>query len=508
MANLPVDVIDQVNYAFANIKNGLPILGDQWADLALSKSHLTQDWTGDRSDRFSKAILKELSTNSSTSTSLPASTTTSLLKLSSSSESSTITSSVTSSRSREDKLEAMRGNFGELYQLKKRRPHLKTNLSIGGWTWSSNFLPAANSTNSIKKFVKGVKELLDEYGFDGVDLDWEYPKGPLENAAFLNMTRELREVLGPNRTLSIAVACGDAKLDLLIGELAKVVDHFNLMSYDFTIAGLDSLTYHHSNLFSSPQIPDKLSTNSCVRYYQEQGAEPGQIILGIPFYGRSFRNASSLGSTYDGPGKGSYEPGFIDYRDINCVDEKFDEDTKGAYCVQTQKATKTMTRTITQTFTQISAVSESMTVSRSQSSSPITSLPQKSDESTQSAGGFFTTLTISLRTSEISSNIVSGQTDSVVGTDSTSPVTNTIIQAAILEIVAPQLSTIISTKLIAETFTVEEEVPCLIVYDSKRSIVEKLKYIKKLGLGGIMFWESAGDNGDLIDAIKEHKLLG
>lgn len=45
----------------------------------------------------------------------------------------------------------------------------------------------------------------------------------------------------------------------------------------------------------------------------------------------------------------------------------------------------------------------------------------------------------------------------------------------------------------------------MITYDSVRSIRDKCNYIKKVGLGGIMFWELSGDipggsNGSLVDA--------
>jgi Glycosyl hydrolases family 18 len=87
----------------------------------------------------------------------------------------------------------------------------------------------------------------------------------------------------------------------------------------------------------------------------------------------------------------------------------------------------------------------------------------------------------------------------------TPPVNNT--PATMDGIPAPMSSPVIilSTKIVEEVYTIEEEVPCLIVYDSTKSISEKLRYIREQGLGGIMFWEVAGDNGDLIDTIKKFK---
>jgi GH18 family chitinase len=504
---LPVDVIDQVNYAFANIKNGVPVLGDLWADLALgSKSQINFSGKGDRSDRFSKSILKSLPENSNLTSVLQSSTIESELKVSFAS--STLTS-ISTEEVKASNLETMRGNFGELHQLKKKNPNLKTNLSIGGWTWSSNFLPAVQNSTTIKLFVNGVKEMINEYGFDGVDLDWEYPKGPIENLAYLNLTKELREALGPNITISIAVPCCDVKRDLLVGELAKVIDLFNIMSYDYTIAGIDPLTNHHSNLFSSPKRPDESSTDNCIRFFQDQGAKPHQIILGVPFYGRTFKNASSIGAPYDGPGRGSYEVGFIDYRDIKCVDEKFDEDTKAAYCVQTQKATQTLTKTVTQVSTGVTEITEKVTIVSSMTiSTDLSSQSLESSPKIESSSPTFVSLSLITSLSGDLAKISNIQSAS----DSTLPETKILSSSlseiiSTTEIVIPKVSTqtFVTTKIHEETFTIEVDVPCLIVYDSKRALLEKMKYVREKGLAGVMFWETSGDNGDLIKIIGDHK---
>lgn len=66
-------------------------------------------------------------------------------------------------------------NFKQLQHLKKKHPHLKTMISVGGWTWSKNFSNAAASEDSRVKFAESVRRFILENGFDGVDLDWEYP---------------------------------------------------------------------------------------------------------------------------------------------------------------------------------------------------------------------------------------------------------------------------------------------------------------------------------------------
>jgi chitinase len=39
----------------------------------------------------------------------------------------------------------LRGNFNQLIKFKAKYPHIKTAISIGGWTWSTMFPTCASS---------------------------------------------------------------------------------------------------------------------------------------------------------------------------------------------------------------------------------------------------------------------------------------------------------------------------------------------------------------------------
>jgi chitinase len=70
---------------------------------------------------------------------------------------------------------ALRGSFHQLQILKAAHPQLKTLISVGGWTWSGNFSTMAATAAARQAFAQSCVQFVVQYGFDGVDLDWEYP---------------------------------------------------------------------------------------------------------------------------------------------------------------------------------------------------------------------------------------------------------------------------------------------------------------------------------------------
>lgn len=60
------------------------------------------------------------------------------------------------------------GNFKQLYLLKQRYRHLKVSLSIGGWTWSTNFAGVAADPSKRAIFVRSAVQHLGDLGLDGI----------------------------------------------------------------------------------------------------------------------------------------------------------------------------------------------------------------------------------------------------------------------------------------------------------------------------------------------------
>ena len=85
--------------------------------------------------------------------------------------------------------------------LRKQNPNLKVLLSVGGWG-ARGFSGAAASKETRAVFIRSAQEIVDKYGLDGIDLDWEYPVNgawglvasqPADRDNFTALLKEIRD---------------------------------------------------------------------------------------------------------------------------------------------------------------------------------------------------------------------------------------------------------------------------------------------------------------------------
>merc|ERR1711902_428526 len=99
---------------------------------------------------------------------------------------------------------------------------LKVLLAVGGWAFGSEpFRELTSNLFRMNGFVYDAIGFLRENGFDGLDIDWEYPRGPDDRASFVSLIKELRLAFE-------GIAAGYD-----VAELAKYLDYINVMAYDF-----------------------------------------------------------------------------------------------------------------------------------------------------------------------------------------------------------------------------------------------------------------------------------
>ncbi|KAM0465725.1 hypothetical protein ACHAPV_001782 [Trichoderma viride] len=174
-------------------------------------------------------------------------------------------------------------------------------VSIGGWSFSDNstatqpvFSDIAASEANRKTFAKNLVNFLQEYGFDGVDFDWEYPGAPdrrgkkEDTKNYVLLLRAMREAFdssGGRYGISFTAPSSLWYLKWFdLPGMIEYADWINLMTYDLHGAwdstdAIGSIVQAHTNLTEIKSALDLL---------WRVNIPPKKVIMGLGFYGRSF----------------------------------------------------------------------------------------------------------------------------------------------------------------------------------------------------------------------------
>ncbi|EFX06695.1 chitinase [Grosmannia clavigera kw1407] len=212
--------------------------------------------------------------------------------------------------------------FDDLANLKAAKPDLKIFVSIGGWTFSDNgtttqpvFGNIAKSAANRQTFADNALRFLNKYGFDGVDIDWEYPGAPDRGGSkedtenYVSMLKTLRETFdnsGANLDIKFTAPSSYWYLQWFdVPGLLKYADWVNLMTYDLhgvwdSTNPIGSIVQAHTNL---------TEIKLAVELLWRVNVRPSQVVMGFGFYGRAFTLADSSCTTIGCPFSSSAKPG-------------------------------------------------------------------------------------------------------------------------------------------------------------------------------------------------------
>ncbi|MFI6446164.1 chitinase C-terminal domain-containing protein [Kitasatospora sp. NPDC050543] len=242
------------------------------------------------------------------------------------------------------------GHFNLLTKYKKQHPNVKTLISVGGWAETGGYfgddgkrvdsggfysttVNADGSVNQagINTFADSSVDFIEKYGFNGVDIDYEYPTSmkdagnpldwPTANAkrgslvkGYAALLKTLREKLdragaadGKHYLLSIASpSSGYLLRGMETFPVTQYLDYVNVMSYDLHGAwnkyvGPNASLFDDgkdaelaaANVYGTSQYGGIGYLNADWAYHYFRGAMPaGRINMGLPYYTRGFRNVT------------------------------------------------------------------------------------------------------------------------------------------------------------------------------------------------------------------------
>ncbi|KAG5219572.1 glycoside hydrolase family protein [Salix suchowensis] len=147
------------------------------------------------------------------------------------------------------------GNFKAIYNLKKKHRHLKVLLSIGGWTYSPKFHNMIVSKSHRETFASSAIKLLEDYGLDGLDVDYEYPQNDVQAEGYVELLKTMRHGLDKHAQ-------------------EKGANYRFLL----TVTGSwDKISNHQANVYGGP-----IGTSTALAYYESHGVPRSKMVLGIP----------------------------------------------------------------------------------------------------------------------------------------------------------------------------------------------------------------------------------
>jgi GH18 family chitinase len=143
--------------------------------------------------------------------------------------------------------------------------NVKVLISVGGWGWDQQFETVAADPSLRSAFIQNLRVVIDNFQFDGADIDWEYPDAGQSAQNYLALIQELRKALPDKELTTAVVVSGDNAMGILPETFASF-DFVNVMAYD------------------GPDHGTMEQFQSALAFWSERGLPKEKLVLGVPFY--------------------------------------------------------------------------------------------------------------------------------------------------------------------------------------------------------------------------------
>jgi chitinase len=179
--------------------------------------------------------------------------------------------------------------------VKSKKSDIKAFLSIGGDTDHSTLASMVSQPDSRQTFIQSSVRLAMDNQYDGISLHWLSPNTTEEMANLGTFLIEWRHYLSLSTNctpplLTAAVLYSSKDLSSLKYPIQAInsLDWINVVAYDIytPVSSSITMTGPHAPLYNA--TCGELSVDAGVRAWIDAGVAPNKLVLGLPFFGRSW----------------------------------------------------------------------------------------------------------------------------------------------------------------------------------------------------------------------------
>ncbi|KAH6834048.1 hypothetical protein C2S53_004850 [Perilla frutescens var. hirtella] len=216
--------------------------------------------------------------------------------------------------------------------LRAKQPPVKTLFAVGGASAGTAVLSRmASKAQSRAAFIRSSIQVARRFGFDGIDLDWEYPENQTHMDNFGTLLKKWRKEVQKEATTTgrapllltaavyyAAVFPWGAHQAYPAASIKKNLDFINVMTYDYYGDWDTTATGAHAALYD-PSPAANVSGRAGLESWTRAGLPPRKLVMGVPLYGRTWTlanpSSSGIGARAVGVGRGE-DGGILSYAQV------------------------------------------------------------------------------------------------------------------------------------------------------------------------------------------------
>lgn len=162
-------------------------------------------------------------------------------------------------------------------------------ISLG----TSPFVELTKTPEKLADYVSKVVKHVDQYDYDGIDVDWEHPTKPEQGVQWSALMKSFRnelDALGKKkgRKMYLTTALPPGPWAWQYNDFAVMrdcLDYINVMCYDLDWGTAN----YHAPLYANPADPKQISCVEELKFLEQKVGYPrSKTIIGLPFYGTYF----------------------------------------------------------------------------------------------------------------------------------------------------------------------------------------------------------------------------